>query len=278
MAQTPASKTLAYETFLFENNVEVILEASTVDVTVGTIERAMEQHTQASDPHQSYVLTDGTRHVSGTLTMDAALVTNDLTANTISANAFTADTVTLNIAPSDDNHAVTKLYVDNTVGLISNSHSNLDDLDSDDHPQYLTAARGNLIYEPLGEAQAVIASHVTEPDPHSQYLTTTSGDSRYSLTTHNHDLLYSPLSHNHNSEYSLIGHEHGIPDIVDLTTTLATKLEPSNIVAGSNISLSVSGNNVTINSTGGGTADYGNLVVYSAAAPDPSTALFWGVI
>ena len=38
----------------------------------------------------------------------------------------------------------------------------------------------------------------------------------------------------------------------DVTTVLNTKLESNNIIAGANVTITRSGNNVTINSTGGG--------------------------
>lgn len=73
------------------------------------------------------------------------------------------------------------------------SHHELEDLaDGDDHPQYLTPARGDVRYpdktttenalaakEPLGAAAAAVAGHVAQADPHAQYLNNARGDARY---------------------------------------------------------------------------------------------------
>lgn len=46
-------------------------------------------------------------------------------------------------------------------------------------------------------------------------------------------------------------HNHSISDVTNLQTNLDKKLETTNLIAGSNISLSVSGNSLTINASGG---------------------------
>lgn len=47
------------------------------------------------------------------------------------------------------------------------------------HPQYLTEAEGNALYDPSGAAAGLIAAHEAESDPHPQYLTEAEGDAAY---------------------------------------------------------------------------------------------------
>lgn len=53
---------------------------------------------------------------------------------------------------------------------------------TDPHPQYLTAAEGTAVFDPLGAAAAVnttLTTHLNGTDPHPQYLTSTEGDAAY---------------------------------------------------------------------------------------------------
>lgn len=84
------------------------------------------------------------------------------------------------------------------------SHSALTDLDEDDHPQYLTEARADLLYEPLGGGGGGVTDHGAltglGDDDHTQYFNTARGDARYSLLGHNHSGTYQPA----NSDLSAI--------------------------------------------------------------------------
>lgn len=73
-------------------------------------------------------------------------------------------------------------------------------------------------------------------DDHPQYLTTGRGDARYSLTTHNHSGVYEPAG--------------AVSTHVANADPHTQYLDVSDIVAGTNITLSKVGNVVTINSTG----------------------------
>lgn len=64
-------------------------------------------------------------------------------------------------------------------------HGDLDGLGADDHPQYLTAGRGDVRYDPRGTAAGAVSSHTAAPDPHPQYLTEPDGDGRYLRTAIN---------------------------------------------------------------------------------------------
>lgn len=48
-------------------------------------------------------------------------------------------------------------------------HSQLEGLAEDDHPQYLTEARGDARYDGIGAADQAIVDHLAESDPHPQY-------------------------------------------------------------------------------------------------------------
>ena len=50
-------------------------------------------------------------------------------------------------------------------------HGALIGLEDDDHPQYLTEARGDALYDAKGAASSGDANHVAAADPHAQYLT-----------------------------------------------------------------------------------------------------------
>ncbi len=49
----------------------------------------------------------------------------------------------------------------------------------DPHPVYLTAAEGDLAYDPIGEATAVVAAHAAAADPHTVYLLETDAVALY---------------------------------------------------------------------------------------------------
>lgn len=51
--------------------------------------------------------------------------------------------------------------------------------DADPHPQYLSTAEGDARYDLDGAAAAAVVAHVGEADPHTQYLTNLRGDARY---------------------------------------------------------------------------------------------------
>ena len=51
--------------------------------------------------------------------------------------------------------------------------------EADPHPQYLTEAEATALYDETGAGTAAVATHVAETDPHSQYLNAARGDARY---------------------------------------------------------------------------------------------------
>jgi hypothetical protein len=58
-------------------------------------------------------------------------------------------------------------------------HGELEQLDQDDHPQYLTSARGDALYDPINSASVQVTAHEADANPHAQYLTAAEGDAAY---------------------------------------------------------------------------------------------------
>lgn len=54
--------------------------------------------------------------------------------------------------------------------------------EADPHPQYLTEAEATALYDATGAGTAAVVAHVAETDPHTQYLNTSRGDARYDAT------------------------------------------------------------------------------------------------
>jgi hypothetical protein len=54
----------------------------------------------------------------------------------------------------------------------------------DPHPQYLTQVEGDTFYEPLGTASALMAAHLAAADPHSGYLTPAEASAAYAALLH----------------------------------------------------------------------------------------------
>lgn len=52
---------------------------------------------------------------------------------------------------------------------------------ADPHPQYHNDARGDARYDALGAASSAVSTHVAAVDPHTQYLTNARGDARYDV-------------------------------------------------------------------------------------------------
>ena len=71
-------------------------------------------------------------------------------------------------------------------------HGALTGLADDDHPHYLTTARGDGRYDANGAATASMSAHTGAADPHPIYLTSTEGNAAYAATGHAHGGVYDP--------------------------------------------------------------------------------------
>lgn len=109
------------------------------------------------------------------------------------------------------------------------AHSQLTGLDSDDHPQYLTEARGDSryapvvhnhddLYSPLNHLHDDVYAPLNHTHDYSGLYAPLVHDHNgvYSLIDHNHDLLYEPLGHVHADEYADILHTHDLDDLGDV--------------------------------------------------------------
>ncbi len=56
--------------------------------------------------------------------------------------------------------------------------------DPDAHPDYLTEAEADLLYDPLNAASDSMAAHLLAADPHPQYLTLAEGNAAYAPVSH----------------------------------------------------------------------------------------------
>lgn len=86
----------------------------------------------------------------------------------------------------------------------TSDHGALEGLLDDDHPQYLTQARGDARYSVITHAHANYALVGHNHD--GTYAPV--HDHPYASLTHNHNGDYSPIGHNHDTDYSPIGHTH----------------------------------------------------------------------
>ena len=98
-------------------------------------------------------------------------------------------------APTTNDNATNKLYVDTQDGTTLSSANSYSDTKMsthesavNPHAQYLTQAEGDLLYDALGDAAAAVTAHEGESDPHPQYLTPAEGNVAYepagSVSTH----------------------------------------------------------------------------------------------
>ena len=145
-------------------------------------------------------------------------------------------------------------------GQAPSDHGSLTGLSDDDHPQYLTASRGDALYAPLGTSGVTDHGALTglTDDDHTLYHTDARGDLRYYTKTesdsalgakagteHTHDAVYYTESetdaflagkaasvHGHvQADVSGLdtalagksdtGHTHVVSDVADLTTQLS---------------------------------------------------------
>lgn len=95
-------------------------------------------------------------------------------------------------------------------------HSNLTGLLVDDHTQYLTDARGDLRYDPIG----TVSTHEGAGDPHSQYLTPAEADAAYEVinAVSAHETVHAPDNAITATDHSGIDHA-GITGVVSSVNT-----------------------------------------------------------
>ena len=112
-------------------------------------------------------------------------------------------------------------------------HSQLQNLDADDHPQYLNKARGDLryallnhnhdgVYEPaFSKGTAFNRDFGTGPDNVARGDHSHNGV--YANFVHNHDGVYAPVGHNHDADYAALTHGHTVGDVTGLQAELDDK-------------------------------------------------------
>lgn len=156
------------------------------------------------------------------------------------------DLTDVTAVPTDEGHTLVRRGGEWVSEKLS--HSDLGDLNSDDHPQYLTEGDGDARYARLDHSHAAVTDH-----DHPQYLIEEDGDVRYARLDHlhetvtNHDhpqylteargnTLYAPRSHTHALE-NLSNVEASNPGDTQVLTWIAgnNRWEPRDSQGGSSI-------------------------------------------
>lgn len=107
----------------------------------------------SADDHSIYIKADGTRSLSGKLSY------------------------TTHPAFSNATEVVDKKYVDDNIASLTTDHSELLNLDADDHTQYLNTTRGDARYYTKGQVDGVNSAHASSSDHDGRYYTENEVDS-----------------------------------------------------------------------------------------------------
>lgn len=169
-------------------------------------------------------------------------------------------------------------------------HGALTGLGDDDHLQYLTDARGALLFDGLGTAAGLVTAHEALADPHPGYVTTAEGAALigaheaagdphpgYVTTAEGaaliaaHEAAGDPhpnylTAAEGNAAYAALSHSHTAANVTDFAEAVDDRVAAL-LVQGANVTLTYDdgANTLTVAATGGGGSGLGHKAVLRRA-------------
>ena len=132
----------------FSEDTDIVAKKYVDDAITSTVITSHSNLTDLSaDDHSIYVKADGTRSLSGKLSY------------------------TTHPAFSNTTEIVDKKYVDDNIASLTTDHSELLNLDADDHTQYLNTTRGDARYYTKGQVDGINSVHASSSDHDGRYYT-----------------------------------------------------------------------------------------------------------
>jgi hypothetical protein len=144
-----------------------------------TVDARIAAHAAAADPHPTYLQTaeGDARYSLLSHNHDGVYDPVGTASSAVSAHVAAGDPHTQYQRESEKGAASGYAPLDATgkvpsvnLPTIVSDHGTLTGLSDDDHPQYLTSARGDARYDAVGTAASAVSAHEAAGDPHGQYL------------------------------------------------------------------------------------------------------------